>query len=62
TNGGGEVCGDLWEAGTGYTGGDQVSWAGKVWEAKWWTRNDDPTKSGQWGVWKEVGAANCSTN
>ncbi len=62
TNGGGEVCGDLWEAGTVYTGGDQVSWAGKVWEAKWWTRNDDPTKSGQWGVWKEVGAANCSTN
>ncbi|RTZ18150.1 chitinase [Vibrio aquaticus] len=59
---GGELCSNLWQAGTVYTGGDQVSWAGKVWEAKWWTKGDDPSKSGQWGVWKEVAPANCSTN
>ncbi|MEH0759817.1 chitinase [Vibrio sp. 16] len=59
---GGDLCSDLWSASTVYTGGNQVSWAGKVWEAKWWTKGDDPTKSGQWGVWKEVGPASCSTN
>ncbi|MDA0127984.1 glycosyl hydrolase family 18 protein [Vibrio sp. MarTm2] len=59
---GGDLCSDLWSASTVYTGGKQVSWAGKVWEAKWWTKGDDPTKSGQWGVWKEVGPASCSTN
>ena len=59
---GGDLCSDLWSASAVYTGGNQVSWAGKVWEAKWWTKGDDPTKSGQWGVWKEVGPASCSTN
>ncbi|WP_159737803.1 glycosyl hydrolase family 18 protein [Vibrio atypicus] len=57
-----DLCSDLWDTATVYTGGNQVSWAGKVWEAKWWTKGDDPTKSGQWGVWKEVGPASCSTN
>ncbi|EGA69060.1 hypothetical protein VISI1226_07133 [Vibrio sinaloensis DSM 21326] len=59
---GGDVCSNLWDANTVYTGGNQASWAGKVWEAKWWTKGDDPTKSGEWGVWKEVGPASCSTN
>lgn len=59
---GGELCSDLWDASAVYTGGNQVTWAGKVWEAKWWTKGDDPSKSGQWGVWKEVGVASCPTN
>ncbi|OAJ93432.1 glycosyl hydrolase family 18 protein [Vibrio bivalvicida] len=59
---GGDLCNNLWDASAVYTGGNQVSWAGKVWEAKWWTKGDDPAQSGQWGVWKEVGAANCPTN
>ncbi|MCW1891405.1 hypothetical protein OK016_28575 [Vibrio chagasii] len=30
---------------------NQVTQAG-VWEAKWWTKGDDPVNSGEWGVWK----------
>jgi len=59
---GGELCDNLWQSGSVYNGGAQVSWAGKVWEAKWWTQGDDPAQSGEWGVWKEVGVANCATN
>ncbi|CAE6929966.1 COG3325 Chitinase [Vibrio sp. B1FLJ16] len=54
------TCDNAWDSGTVYTGGDQVTHAGSTWEAKWWTRGEDPTKSGQWGVWKEVGTASCN--
>jgi chitodextrinase len=43
-----------WERGVIYLGGDQVNWNNKVWEAKWWTTNEEPGTTGQWGVWKEV--------
>ncbi|ARC93879.1 chitinase [Vibrio coralliilyticus] len=56
---GGGTCTNAWDSGVVYNGGDQVTWDGKVWEAKWWTQGDDPSQSGQWGVWKEVGPANC---
>lgn len=56
---GGGTCTNAWDSGAIYNGGDQVTWDGKVWEAKWWTQGDDPSQSGQWGVWKEVGPANC---
>lgn len=61
---GGDQCTNLWDATIAYpTPGTQVSWAGKVWENKWYANvGEDPTKSGQWGVWKEVGPASCSTN
>ncbi|WP_391091704.1 glycosyl hydrolase family 18 protein [Vibrio sp. NH-UV-68] len=62
TSSGGELCDNLWDAAAVYNGGQQVTWAGKVWEAKWWTQGDDPTQSGQWGVWKEVGVASCPTS
>ncbi len=55
-----ETCDNAWDASTVYTGGDQVTYSGSTWEAKWWTRGEDPTKSGQWGVWKEVGTASCN--
>lgn len=60
--GGGDACTNLWNADAIYTGGQQVTWAGKTWEAKWWTRGEDPSKSGQWGVWKDLGAASCSSH
>nr|WET51958.1 chitinase VBCH01 [Vibrio sp.] len=60
-SGNGETCTNLWDSSAVYNGGDQVSWAGKVWEAKWWTQGDDPSQSGDWGVWKEVGPAECQT-
>ncbi|WP_428772610.1 glycosyl hydrolase family 18 protein [Vibrio sp.] len=58
---GSATCDNLWQSGAVYTGGQQVSWAGKVWEAKWWTTGEDPSQSGQWGVWKEIGPADCAT-
>lgn len=54
------TCDNTWDASTVYTGADQVSQAGKVWEAKWWTKGDTPSKSGEWGVWKEVGISTCN--
>ncbi|MCG9635140.1 glycosyl hydrolase family 18 protein [Vibrio parahaemolyticus] len=54
------TCDNVWDASAVYTGGNQVTHAGKTWEAKWWTQGDDPSKSGEWGVWKEVGVANCN--
>ncbi|GAL09613.1 chitinase [Vibrio astriarenae] len=58
---GGAPCDNLWDADKVYTGGDQVTWANQVWEAKWWTRGEDPSQSGQWGVWKLVSDASCVT-
>ncbi|NAZ69015.1 glycosyl hydrolase family 18 protein [Vibrio toranzoniae] len=57
---GGGTCTNAWDSGAVYTGGDQVTQGGKVWEAKWWTTGEDPTTAGQWGVWKEIGPASCA--
>ena len=46
-----------WDASVAYNGGDRVSHQGKVYQAGWWTRGDNPASSGQWGVWQEVGDA-----
>lgn len=54
------TCDNAWDASTIYTGGDLVSQAGKVWEAKWWTKGDEPSTSGKWGVWKDVGISTCN--
>ncbi|MEZ8862213.1 glycosyl hydrolase family 18 protein [Vibrio sp. 10N.247.311.51] len=56
---GGGTCTNAWDSGAVYTGGDQVTQGGKIWEAKWWTTGEDPTTTGQWGVWKEIGPASC---
>ncbi|WP_330237853.1 chitinase [Streptomyces sp. NBC_00525] len=44
-----------WSAGTVYTGGDTVSYEGHTWKAKWWTQNEKPGSTGQWGVWQDLG-------
>jgi len=59
---GGDTCSNLWDKSAVYTGGQQVSWAGKVWEAKWWTTGENPSTTGVWGVWKEIGPASCPTS
>lgn len=43
-----------WEASTVYTGGSQVTYDGKTYEAQWWTQGEKPGSS-QWGSWKLVG-------
>ncbi|MET9959033.1 glycosyl hydrolase family 18 protein [Streptomyces sp. NPDC006326] len=43
-------------AGTVYTGGTEVSHKGHKWKAQWWTQNEEPGTTGEWGVWKDLGA------
>ena len=49
------VC-EAWDANTTYNGGSTVIYEGQAYEAKWWTRGDNPTQSGQWDVWKTTDA------
>lgn len=46
-------CGE-WSADRVYNTGDVVSYQGQYWEAQWYTQNDVPGTTGQWGVWQEV--------
>ncbi|KAI0635061.1 glycosyl hydrolases family 18-domain-containing protein [Trametes polyzona] len=43
-----------WSAGATYTGGQQATYQGHLWTAKWWTSNDIP--GGAAGVWTDNGA------
>ncbi|GGT27981.1 glycosyl hydrolase family 18 protein [Streptomyces purpureus] len=51
-------CGSLpaYVAGTVYTQGNEVSHNGRKWKAKWWTQNEAPGTTGEWGVWQDLGA------
>ncbi|MDH6133500.1 chitinase [Kitasatospora sp. MAA4] len=44
-----------WSATATYTTGSKVSYSGHNYHAKWWTLNEIPTASGQWGVWGDDG-------
>jgi chitinase len=44
-----------WNAATAYTGGQQVSYNGHTWTAKWWTQGDIPGNNSQ-NVWTDNGA------
>ncbi|MCJ7841965.1 metallophosphoesterase [Lederbergia sp. NSJ-179] len=43
-----------WSADKVYVAGDRVNYKGKTYEAKWWTRGEKPSDSGEWDVWKEM--------
>lgn len=43
-----------WAGDTVYLGGAIVLYAGTNWEAQWWTRGDEPSTTGLWGVWRSV--------
>jgi chitodextrinase len=44
-----------WSSTTAYeTTGTVVSYQGQLYSNKWWTINDNPSLSGQWGVWAKV--------
>ncbi|USD66119.1 glycosyl hydrolase family 18 protein [Vibrio sp. SCSIO 43136] len=57
---GGSTCTNEWDSNTIYLNGDVVTWAGSEYSAKWWTKGEDPSKSGQWGVWSLIGPATCN--
>lgn len=41
-----------WDAGSIYTGGDQICYQGRVYRAKWWTLGEQPGRS---DVWEDTG-------
>jgi M6 family metalloprotease-like protein len=48
-----------WSSVPAYTTGNRVSKSGTVYEAKWWTQNNDPlTNSALYDVWKVIGPCN----
>ncbi len=52
-----------WAASAVYTGGAVVQQNSQAYQAKWWTQNESPAlKSGQWDVWKQLGACDGSVN
>jgi vibriolysin len=55
-----DVCNVIaWNASTVYWGDDQASKNGNIYQAKWYTKNEDPIdNSGQWEVWKLMGNCN----
>jgi hypothetical protein len=48
-------CATAWNAATVYHGGTSVSHNGRNWTAKWWTQNETPGTTGEWGVWADKG-------
>lgn len=43
-----------WSASFTYTGGELVAYKGKTYQAKWWTKGDQPDQVGVYGPWGEV--------
>ena len=50
------TCATAWSSSAIYVNGDKVSYAGHNWLAKWWTTNEIPGTTGEWGVWSDQGA------
>ncbi|WP_328917178.1 MULTISPECIES: chitinase [unclassified Streptomyces] len=44
-----------WTASAIYVGGNEVAHKGHKWKAQWWTTNEEPGTTGQWGVWVDEG-------
>ncbi|WP_304505715.1 carbohydrate-binding protein [Andreprevotia sp. IGB-42] len=49
-------CYTAWGTDAVYLTGQRVTRNGRNYEAKWWTQGNDPTTSGQWGPWLDLGA------
>ncbi|MBL4816110.1 MAG: lytic polysaccharide monooxygenase [Shewanella sp.] len=44
-----------WDESGTYNRGDLVVYESLSYQAKWWTQNELPSASGEWGVWKSLG-------
>jgi chitinase len=53
TSGGGTCTAPAWSSTAIYVNGNQVSYNGRKWQAKWWTQGDVP--GGSAGVWTDLG-------
>ncbi|EOX4942534.1 glycosyl hydrolase family 18 protein [Vibrio alginolyticus] len=47
---------ETWESSKVYNGGDQVQHEGNAYKARYWTQNNNPAQSGEWGEWETLGA------
>lgn len=56
----GATCENGWDASKVYVSGDVVSHNGTLWLAGWWTQNEEPGTTGEWGVWRAQGDSDCS--
>ena len=51
------TCADAaWSSSQVYVKDNVVSHNGHKWTAKWWTQNEEPGTTGDWGVWADNGA------
>jgi chitinase len=55
TKSSGTCTAQAWKAGVIYVKDDLVSNNGHTWRAKWWTTNETPGTTGEWGVWEDRG-------
>ncbi|MFK0194307.1 MULTISPECIES: carbohydrate-binding protein [unclassified Kitasatospora] len=49
------TCSPAWSATTTYVANDKASYNHHNYHAKWWTLNENPSSSGQWGAWADDG-------
>jgi chitinase len=48
------ACAPAWSSSTIYVKDNVVSYQAKNYTAQWWTQNEVPTASGEWGVWRNA--------
>ncbi|SAK71568.1 chitinase [Caballeronia temeraria] len=54
-------CYAAWSATATYSNaGMRVTYNGRNYESKWWTQGEDPSQSGPYGAWKDLGTCNAS--
>ena len=64
--GAGATCEPTWQPGTEYLQGHKAQWKGRLYEARWWTRNNEPGTAASTGadgsgkVWRDLGP--CQAN
>ena len=47
---------EAWDSSKVYNGGDQVQHENSAYKARYWTQNNNPAQSGEWGEWENLGA------
>ena len=50
----------LWDSTSVYVPGDLVQYKKGIYRAKWWTQNELPSKTDEWGVWEYIGSVSSS--
>ncbi|GHJ36751.1 carbohydrate-binding protein [Streptomyces sp. TS71-3] len=53
--GSGTCTAAAWDSTKAYTGGQEVSYQGHDWKAKWWSQGEVPGSTGEWGAWQDEG-------